>query len=76
MILGLTHADSCDQPLRVYLSLHTARVGISYPLSIYTRLSPKPRRNATADERAELERNRTLGNARLDRKIRFFASLS
>lgn len=76
VILALSHKDSCDEPLRVFLGLHTVRVGINYPPYLYNKLSPSPRSEATLEEREQLERNRTFGNSAVDRKVKRLATFS
>lgn len=71
-LLALTASDPCDKPLRTYLALHVVRVSVAAPIKVYNALAPRRRRGDedTEEARERRERNRLVGNQRLDARVR------
>ncbi|GAA6012033.1 hypothetical protein JCM10207_005104 [Rhodosporidiobolus poonsookiae] len=74
VILGLTYGDPCDKPLGIYLILVIIRIAVAFPISFWQSVNVRPNRG-TEEQRAAYERNRRLGNARIDHNVRRFTDM-
>ncbi|POY73579.1 hypothetical protein BMF94_3112 [Rhodotorula taiwanensis] len=76
VILALYYHAPCDRPLALYLLLTTVRIAISFPLSYYCAITPRPlRRGADEEARLASEASRLVGSALMDQRIRFLSDL-
>ncbi|GAA5985563.1 hypothetical protein JCM5350_007135 [Sporobolomyces pararoseus] len=75
VILALYYNKPCDQNLKLYLILLIVRISLAFPTALWSAISPRHNRRDTPERREELERNRLVGNHRIDRRIKKFSDL-
>ncbi|KAG0148960.1 hypothetical protein CROQUDRAFT_105482 [Cronartium quercuum f. sp. fusiforme G11] len=79
IVLIITRQQSCDQPLRSYLLVHTLRVGLALPCSIYLAFSPASRFSLLPSSPSQVSpeqiRNRWFGSPKLDRYVQLVQDL-
>ncbi|GAA5953353.1 hypothetical protein JCM3765_005012 [Sporobolomyces pararoseus] len=75
VILALYYNKPCDQNLGLYLILLIVRISLAFPTALWSAISPRHNRRDTPERREELERNRLVGNNRIDRRVKKVSDL-
>ncbi|GAA5975176.1 hypothetical protein JCM11641_004380 [Rhodosporidiobolus odoratus] len=75
VILALTYHDTCDRPLAPYLVMVCVRLVVQFPLSYWLSINVRPGSRATPEQRDAWERNRLVGNFKIDRRVKLFNDL-
>jgi hypothetical protein len=75
VILGTSYHKPCDQNLSLYLILLIVRISLSFPTALWSAISPHPTRRDSPERRLELERNRLVGNIRIDKRLKKFSDI-
>lgn len=73
MALSISSHDTCDRPLKTYLSLYVVRTALNLPLMVYAALEPPRLRGPQADSeenRASREARRVMGSPVWDSRVK------
>ncbi|GAA5892451.1 uncharacterized protein JCM6883_007362 [Sporobolomyces salmoneus] len=75
VILATSYRKPCDQNLGLYLILLIVRIALSFPTALWSAISPRHSRRDPPERRDELERNRLIGNQRIDHRLKKLSDL-